>query len=143
EIASAGTKRRTRAQCALTHFDEAGVIVLLRDPALLALWDAHDWLGLFHDARPAWRDGSIEAVVFGHALLEHPRPPGQLCVGKALIACVPPEQARKGATNPWRFVDGLAAAIRTRGLLADPQELRPLPLSGIPGWHDDSADAAF
>jgi hypothetical protein len=27
----------------LTLFDEAGVVVTLSDPALLALWDAHDW----------------------------------------------------------------------------------------------------
>ena len=37
EIAVAGAKARTRAQCALTHFDEAGVIVVLRDRSLLPL----------------------------------------------------------------------------------------------------------
>ena len=54
EIAVAGTKTRTRAQCALTHFDEAGVIVMLRDRALLRAWDAHDWLELFWHRREAW-----------------------------------------------------------------------------------------
>ena len=28
-------------------------------------------------------------------------------------------------------------------LLADPQDLRPLPLSGIPGWHDGTSRPAF
>ena len=50
EIADMGTKRRSRPQYALTHFDEAGVIVVLRDRRLLDLWDAHDWHGLF------WRE---------------------------------------------------------------------------------------
>src|SRR5262252_986492 len=56
EITIAGPKQRTRAQCALTHFDEAGVVVLLRDPALAASWDAHDWHGLFWRERAAWRE---------------------------------------------------------------------------------------
>ena len=54
EIDRVGSKQRSRAQCALTHFDEGGVIVLLRDPALLPLWNAHDWHGLFWRERMAW-----------------------------------------------------------------------------------------
>ena len=84
EIASVGAKLRSRAQCALTHFDEAGALVGVRDPDLLALWDAHDWHGLFWRRRQAWLDGSIELVVFGHALLEHALSPDRLLVGKAL-----------------------------------------------------------
>lgn len=53
EIARMGPKQRSRAQYALTHFDEAGVTVTLSDPALLALWDAHDWHGLFWRHRDA------------------------------------------------------------------------------------------
>lgn len=52
DIRQLGAKDRSRAQYAQTHFDEAGVIVVLRDPALLALWDSHDWHGLF------WRERS-------------------------------------------------------------------------------------
>ena len=36
-----------------------------------------------------------------------------------------------------------AAAIAAGTLLNDPLDLRPLPLSGIPGWHADNADEAF
>jgi len=134
EIARVGTKRRTRAQCALTHFDEAGVVVLLRDPALLALWDAHDWHGLFWRQRAAWSDGRIETTVFGHALLEHALWPGQLLVGKCVSIM------RQSGTVENAVIDA-AAAIRTGALLNDPQELRPLPLSGIPGWrHDNEAE---
>ncbi len=140
EIAVAGPKQRTRAQCALTHFDEAGVVVLLRDPVLLALWDAHDWHGLFWREREAWNDGRVSAHVFGHALLEHALKPGQLLVGKALVVMMPQSGNVEGdssgsfptADQPVAVV---AAAIRRGELLNDPQELRPLPLSGIPGWH--------
>lgn len=132
QIAVAGPKRRTRAQCALTHFDEAGVIVLLGDPRLLALWDAHDWRGLFLNERDAWGDGRIEAIVFGHALLEHALRARQFLVGKAIVLAGP------GPGRPGMLDDAslaaVAAAIGTGAILNDPQELRPLPLSGIPGW---------
>jgi Protein of unknown function (DUF3025) len=136
-IRRAGTKRRTRAQCALTHFDEAGVVVLLRDESLLPPWDAHDWHGLFWRARDAWREGRIEAVVFGHALLEHALRPGQLLVGKAL-ACAMPLSGKVDSA-----IAHIAAAIRSGELLNDPQELRPLPLSGIPGWHPGNRAEVF
>jgi hypothetical protein len=133
EIAHAGPKRRTRPQCALTHFDEAGVILVLRDPALLASWDAHDWHGLFWRRRDAWRDGSLELTVFGHALLEHALTPDRLLVGKAIAV----------TGDAGLACDRVADAVAEGRLLRDPQELRPLPLSGIPGWHEGNAGEAF
>jgi len=143
EIAIAGPKRRTRAQCALTHFDEAGVVACVRDPALLALWDEHDWPGLFRRERDAWRDGRIDAIVFGHALLEHALRTRQLLVGKALVVLVDSGTAGTLGAGRRAAVDAVAGRIRDGALLRDPQELRPLPLSGIPGWHADNADEAF
>jgi len=137
EIAHMGSKRRSRAQYALTHFDEAGVVVGLRDPSLLALWDAHDWHGLFWRERPAWRDGRIEAAVFGHALLEHALSPQRLLVGKALVVVLAQGMSVSAA------IDACATNIRDGDLLRDPLELRPLPLSGIPGWHQDGEAEAF
>ena len=71
--------------------------------------------------------------------------PGQLLVGKALVVVMPQSGKREPASTP--AVDGgfsaLAAAILRGDLLNDPQELRPLPLSGIPGWHPDNAAERF
>jgi Protein of unknown function (DUF3025) len=139
-IRSAGPKTRTRAQYALTHFDEAGVIVVLRDETLLPLWDAHDWHGLFWRERNAWRDGRIDAIVFGHALLEHALKPGQLLVGKTIAVVV---QSGKVENAASLAVDRVASAIASGDLLNDPQDLRPLPLSGIPGWHPDNENDDF
>lgn len=132
EIAHMGPKRRSRAQCALTHFDEAGIVAVVRDPGLMALWDAHDWHGLFWRERAAWHDGRIAIGVFGHALLEHALWPGRLLVGKALaVDATYADEAQ------------VAAAIRAGAALNDPLELRPLPLSGIPGWHVGAEDEGF
>jgi hypothetical protein len=137
EIAVMGTKQRSRPQCALTHFDEAGVIVVVRDPVLLVDWDAHDWHGLFWRQRDAWLDGRIEAAVFGHALLEHALTPGKLLVGKALVFTAASHETSRDVVSVC--AEGIAAGQ----LLRDPLELRPLPLSGIPGWHPDNAAEAF
>jgi hypothetical protein len=137
EIARMGPKQRSRAQCALTHFDEAGVVVVLHEPALLPLWDAHDWHGLFWRERSAWRDGRARIETFGHALLEHALTPAQLLVGKALVV------AAVADASPATAVEACAQAVREGRTLCDPQELRPLPLSGVPGWHPDNGREAF
>ena len=136
EVARMGPKIRSRAQYALTHFDESGVIVWLRDPALLTLWDAHDWHGLFWQQRQAWLDGTIQLELFGHALLELALNPSKLLVGKALVF----HSAEAGFSNISTFC---AKAIGSGQLLNDPLELRPLPLSGLPGWRDDNDEEAF
>lgn len=137
EIAMMGSKARSRPQYAATHFDEAGVIVVVRDGALQACWDEHDWHGLFWRHREAWCDGRIEVRVFGHALLEHALTLGKLLVGKALSFA---------ATDAQDIDDALSACaegIAERRLLRDPLQLRPLPLSGIPGWLPANAMETF
>lgn len=137
EIAHMGPKQRSREQYALTHFDEGGLIVAVRDPALLQLWDAHDWHGLFWRHREAWRDGSIQVELFGHALLEQALTPTQLLVGKALAFQIRDEIDMDGVLERCRV------AISEGKILHDPLELRPLPLAGIPGWHPRNDDEAF
>ncbi|HET6552741.1 MAG TPA: DUF3025 domain-containing protein [Dyella sp.] len=135
EIAHMGTRERSRAQYALTHFDEAGVMVVLRDRHLLDLWDAHDWHGLFWRERDAWLDGRARVEVFGHALLEHALTPAKLLVGKAIAFL-----ANGETLSPE---NACANGIREGRLLRDPLELRPLPLSGLPGWHPESGLETF
>lgn len=136
EIAHMGLKIRSRAQYALTQFDEGGVIVRLGDPALLALWDAHDWHGLFWRRRQAWLDGTIQLELFGHALYELALNPGKLLVAKALVF-----QSADASLDETRA--RCAEAIAGGKLLNDPLELRPLPLSGLPGWHGDNEEEKF
>ena len=136
-IARVGSRKRTREQDALTQFDEAGAVVVLRDRSLLPLWDTHDWDGLFLRQRDAWHDGRISLSIFGHAVLEHALHPEILLVAKTLVLCVDDAGCASDA------VDELAAHAIGANYLCDPQRLRPLPLSGIPGWHRALQDRAF
>jgi hypothetical protein len=149
DIRRVGPKQRTRGQCALTHFDEAGAVVWIADPVLLAPWDAHDWSALFGRDRAAWGD-RIAVTVFGHALVEHVWNGHVLPVAKALVVEVSADALRDQGPHPhallrhWPVLEAkLAGAIEDGEVLADPQELRPLPLAGLPGWHEENMDAAF
>ncbi len=142
DIARVGPRQRTRGQCALTHFDEAGAIVWLADDELRTCWDAHDWRALFADRRADWGRG-IAVTVFGHALLEHVWQGHALPVAKCIVvradaAAIAARSDRGGLLDAWPEAERrVADAIRRAELLADPQELRPLPLAGLPGWHAD------
>jgi hypothetical protein len=146
DIALVGRRQRTRAQCAMTHFDEAGAIVLCSDPALIELWDRHDWQGLFWQQRHAW-DARIMVQVFGHAILELALQPERLLVAKCIVlradqAALSRLPVDAGASR--NELDARVAELIGIGSeLADPQDLRPLPLSGIPGWHAASKDEGF
>lgn len=142
DIATMGTKTRSRAQYAMTHFDEAGTIVWLADDKALACWNTHDWEGLFRRHGDAW--GTRMAVtVFGHALLEHVAQRDLLPMGRCIAVRVDADEIAirsddRGVIAEWPTKESMiAAAIRDGDLLGDPQQLRPLPLAGLPGWHVD------
>ena len=124
---------RTRPQCALTHFDEAGALVVLRDASLLPAWDAHDWHALFWRERERWQ-AHASLVLFGHALLEHLLWPGAMPVAKCLVTI---------GDDTASAVQAVADAIAAGDALCDPAELRPLPLAGLAGWHPDNAHEHF
>ena len=138
DIALVGARERTRGQCALTLFDEGGIIVIARDMALLEPWDRHDWPQLFGTHAALWQN-STRVLIFGHALLEHALDPEHLLVGKAVIVEIhadphDPQVEREA-------IAGVARAIASGELLQDPRELRAMPISGLAGWHRSSRDA--
>lgn len=133
DVVRVGAKQRTPAQYAQTLFDEGGAIVQVRDAALLPLWDAHDWRELFRPGH--WHSGAIRLRVFGHALMEHALTPGKLMTAKCLVW--------QGDPAGFDGVAATASAIADGRWLNDPQELRPLPVSGIPGWHAPQDEAFY
>lgn len=133
-LATMGARERSPAQQALTQFDEIGVIVQVRAPTLLSLWDQHDWGTLFHANAARWRDGDIAvAAVLGHALMEQMLVPGRLLVGKCVVVL----------DDSPDVVVRVAESISTGAILATPSALRPLPLAGIPGWHAEQSEAFY
>ncbi len=56
DLGLTGPGQRSRGQCALTHFDEAGAVVVRPAAYLWARGHAHDWVGLFLGHAAAWLD---------------------------------------------------------------------------------------
>jgi hypothetical protein len=137
DIVQVGPKQRTRGQCALTQFDEAGAVLRLHDATLQTAWDAHDWPYLFRNWTDAERRGAVQLWLFGHSLFEHALTPAIALVAKALVINSPDTLDEDGMAS--RIATGIAAG----SLLNDPQELRPIPLTGIPGWHPEHTAADF
>lgn len=138
DVVRVGAKQRTRGQCALTHFDEAGAIVWVDGADLVAAWDAHDWHALFGAHRDAW-GARIALTIVGHALCDYALTHRDMPVAKALAVRVDRDRiaalSQDAQIAAWPAVEAAVAAdIATGRLLADPQELRPLPLAGVPGW---------
>ncbi|MEN9727297.1 MAG: hypothetical protein RL434_1663 [Pseudomonadota bacterium] len=135
DLDSSACRTRTRRQAALTHFDEAGAIVVINEPRLLAAWDRHDWSAVFREPAFPWaRHAGI--ILFGHALLEHLLVPTLLPVAKCVVVLGDPASLETVTSDVARNILG-------GDCLDDPQRLRPLPLAGIPGWHADNVDPGF
>jgi len=71
-------------------------------------------------------------------LYEHALNTDMLLVSKTLVILDSDGEISVDDIDPFA-ADALAAS----SCLGDPQDLRPLPLSGIPGWHRLPQDAAF
>jgi hypothetical protein len=137
DLNATGSKQRTRSQCAMTHFDEAGAIIRLSDAVMLAAWNEHDWVTFFTQWPRVMEEDGIQLWLFGHSIYEHGLNPGIALVAKALVL---------DTTDPISdtFIDQyIANRITNKQCLMDPQELRPIPLSGIPYWHTLYGQADF
>jgi hypothetical protein len=145
DVERVGPKQRTRGQCALTHFDEAGAIVWVDAAAPLAAWNAHDWRALFLDAHDTW-GASCAITLIGHALFDHALAHREYPVAKALVVRVGRDaiasRSRDSLIAAWPEAErAVADEIAAGRLLADPQELRPLPLAGL--WDARSKSPDF
>lgn len=139
ELPIQGRGNRTRWQQALTHVDEAGILLAAEDPEAITALHRHDWRELFVRRRGDW-GRRIVAHVFGHALYELARRPFPTLAGKALCVVVPPGFVGRPFEERRASLDRqVADAIASGRLGRDPARMPSLPLAGIPGF-DPRAD---
>ncbi len=135
--------RRGPLRDALTLFDESGVIVLSAEGGLLDLIREFRWLQLFWERRTAVIDG-MRFLLFGHALCEKALAPYRGMTGHSLLL----EVDRDFLGLPLRLqleqVDDLVARrIAGPQALHHARELSPLPVLGVPGWHEGNESAGY
>lgn len=150
EIAQYGAASRTALRNKLTLLDECGVLILYRaaQADLVEALRQHQWQQAFVSHRHCWQGQSSEpaiaAMVFGHANYEMATRPFIGLTGKMLALQVPDEFFSQSLRQRIDFIDTvLSEQIANQGVLADPQQLSPLPLLGVPGWYFANAQPEF
>jgi hypothetical protein len=121
----------------MTQFDEAGAILRLADVDMLRAWDDHDWPRFFRAWEDVMQKGRLQLWLFGHSIHEHALNPGIALVAKALVIDNPLPLHKE------EMDAAVAEAINNGLCLNDPQQLRPIPLTGIPGWHPEHNTVDF
>ncbi|QJR79884.1 DUF3025 domain-containing protein [Alteromonas pelagimontana] len=142
DIQEFGLHPRTARRNRLTHFDECGVVLAVPQQHLaIANWllsqlATHQWETVFLDYREKWGT-AILPFIFGHANLEMMLTPFDGLTGKWVAVKV----ANDFATLPveiqrLRLDEALLKRVGQLDNFLLPHILRPLPLLGVPGWHD-------
>lgn len=136
-------RHRSPARDALTLFDEGGVIVASSSPGMHRLIVEFQWKELFWERRDELR-ATTRFLAFGHACYEQSLAPYIGMVAKTLLVAVdadflsaPP--ARQAAVADLLVAGHLADPARFRS----PKALPPMPVLGVPGWHDANAQPTF
>lgn len=143
DIAVHGTKQRTKHRNALTLFDECGVVLATSNTQWQQWLRDHQWKTAFVEHRAQWGK-TIKPFMFGHANYEMLTKPYIGLTGKALFVTVPDEIFCKDLVTQYQYLDQrLYEMIKTDQCLADNKLLSPLPLLGVPGWHEDNTDDTF
>ncbi|MFT7400098.1 DUF3025 domain-containing protein [Rheinheimera aquimaris] len=145
EINLHGQKQRSKLRNKLTLFDECGVILCVEPAAQHHLdWlRAHQWQHSFVQQRAEWWQ-QLKPVIFGHAIYEMATAPFIGLTAKALFVKVPVGFSQWPLTAAYSFLDReLHEQIANGAVLLDNQQLTPLPVLGVPGWHDDNNNPGF
>jgi hypothetical protein len=137
------SRQRGPVRDALTLADESGVLVAASDGSLLDALRGFRWKELFWSRRGEL-SRSLRVHVFGHAVYHKLLRPYVGLMGHAVLFEVDRAVIEAPVADRIRVLDcRLASLIRESTGLRSPQDLHPVPLLGLPGWHQDTAHLAF
>jgi hypothetical protein len=159
DIKAQGLQRRSAVRDRITHFDECGIVLVSDLPELRERLAAHDWQWLFVENRPRWFQSrrGIVPLHFGHANLEMLCNPFIGLTAKALVIESPKLllaanelHSGLGDTDSDRLgqtridIDrSLQDILHNQMIFDQKRAMLPLPILGIPRWHNQAQDSAF
>lgn len=127
----------------LSLFDEGGMVVVSREPALLDDLRAFAWRRLFVERR-ADVLRAMDCVVVGHALNERVLDLHHGSTAKAVLIEVAGDYFALDRAARVAWLDArLSAMIGGPAFPATGRALQPVPVKGIPGWCADNEDPAY
>src|SRR4051794_35940447 len=130
-------RHRSPPRDALTLFDEGGLIVASSKPELFRLVAEFEWKALFWERRADALE-HMRFIPFGHALLEQALNPYIGMVAKTVFVPVSDFFFMLSPDSQREEADRMAAAhFESVARFASPKSMPPLPVLGVPGWHED------
>lgn len=130
---------RGKLRDAATIFDENAALLVTTDRHILEDLRAHRWQQVLLEQRSAWGI-TIEASLFGHALMEKLVTPYKAITAHAWTLIVAPDYFTQPLAARIAWLDtALAQRLAQSVTNAD---FTPLPVLGVPGWWEGQ-DAAF
>ena len=133
-------KQRSPVENFVTLFDECGIVILSRDPALLTLIKNFQWQQLFCKNRDKF-EKEIFCFTFGHAMYEKALNPYIGMTAHALLIQVEPDLLAN-FTHP-SSIDGMLVEQLTDQKILEPRVLNPFPLLGVPNWYEKQNNAFY
>ena len=131
---SASGNGRSRFRDALTLFDESGALLLTTRKDMLFSLMEHNWSGVFSQRDDSWH-AQNRLLVFGHGLLDSmPGAHPGLCA-KVLPVLV------ADLTSSTDTLEQMMLDVLKQ--VREPSNFSPLPVMGVPGWFDLSAQPGF
>lgn len=156
EIALSDGKERSALRHQLTLFDECGVLLIYpvqsansctqeRPQEVLAALRGHQWQQAFWHQAELWQpQAGLWPLIFGHANYEMLTRPFIGLTGKLWPVGVCAEFMNWPLRQQLDFVDtALSEQIASFTLTAFRNQMSPLPLLGIPGWHTQEQTVDF
>ena len=128
---SVSTGTRSRRRDALTLIDECALVLVSPDPSWSELNRNHRWKEMFWHRRNAWLNG-VTPLVLGHGLAEQLLKPHLGLTAKAIHF----QTERHATSSEVQQVADRWLASRIEVDFVDPKPLCPLPVLGIPNWHE-------
>ncbi len=143
DIEQFGVHPRTARRNRMTHFDECGVVLAYCDTDIVDDLAQHRWQSAFVEKRVHWGT-RIEATIFGHANYEMMLQPYVGLTGKWLAVEVEKGYFSASVEEKSTILDRRLVDKFSTGKVFDlGGQLKPLPLLGVPGWHDANLDKRF
>lgn len=131
------TQQRGVARDVATIFDENAAIFVTSDPDLIDVLREHQWKALFIERRPQFGT-ACEVRLFGHALIEKLVSPFKAITAHAWPLIVDSRYFSWNEEKRRQWIDHAVSPMLGSDITK--RAYSPLPVLGLPGWHERQDD---
>jgi len=133
---------RSPLENAIALFDECGAVIVADDEKYLELIRNHQWKEIFWDHKEIWEQ-HIQCYVFGHAMHEKALTPYIGMTTHTMLLVKDKTFFQKQYQNQLKELESDIANNWLGNTIQKTKDLQPIPLLGIPGWHQEQTEVFY